>query len=867
MFKRLITIILCIVIWVVSIPIVSSAADSEQLERAIGLAKILELVPDLDKKDLTTPVTRAEMALLVARSIRFDESSSSEVRYFNDLPMDHWAQSAINYLAEIGVISQAEDKLFRPNDQVSLDEAIKMLACIAGYKPYADVKGGYPGGYYDVARVHNMLRGVGRSGSVTVGDAIILTVNALCMNTYSVSGIKQDMQYYDENSDTLLERYWDIHEGNGTVWATDASSLKEDAPAVEDGVIIDSEKYAAGIVDTEQFLGQYVNFFYRDINNNKELLFCYAPSGKNDVIEILSDDFISYKGGKFRYNDENGRAKEVSVSSAAIVAKNGEILTKDISASFNIENGEFKLLDSDRDGIYDIVIIRGCELYVVNTVDIVGERIYADNMKDETKMIERKPGQKLRIYNESGSLEGISNGQVLNVYQSDKSLSVYVTDEKISGKLDAVSNDSDTFVSVNGIEYKMYNSCYETNKNSLKTGSSYVFKLDQFGKIAFLDFDSSTTDSMQFGYLVKAAASKGIKAAIECKIYTTENKMKVLSIDSKPRIDGEKVEQDRIITTLTSASESGVINQLIRYRLNDEGVICEIDTAKKNANEADNTLVKTFDKSTGGVTWGGNYGKFNRLGVFSGGASFTVPVQDSIATADDSDFSYKVSGTWSNGHSFDGVSLYSANSDNLSGNIAVIYSASGAGTEVNYPFLFDRITYGHDKDGFGMNIAHLFGDTEEEIFIAPEYEEQWNALGISRGDVIKITTNINGYINGTEIILDYSKDNLPSGMVQNGSYPFQAKDLSAGYVLRTKGNVVEWGYGTDLSQPFERLNVPSNQKIAVYDSTFRSGEVYIGTVNDILSAENVGDSPSGIMVYGETGNLRRIIVHKNGWKK
>ena len=87
MFKRLITIILCIVIWVVSIPIVSSAADSEQLERAIGLAKILELVPDLDKKDLTTPVTRAEMALLVARSIRFDESSSSEVRYFNDLPM------------------------------------------------------------------------------------------------------------------------------------------------------------------------------------------------------------------------------------------------------------------------------------------------------------------------------------------------------------------------------------------------------------------------------------------------------------------------------------------------------------------------------------------------------------------------------------------------------------------------------------------------------------------------------------------------------------------------------------------------------------------------------------------------------------
>ncbi len=868
MLKRLITIILCAVMLTSSLPTVFSAANSgEQLEKAMGLVDILNLVPDLDKKDVSTPVTRAEMALLIARGIKFDETASSGVRYFNDLAMDHWAQGAINYLAETGVISQADDRLFRPEDTVSLDEAVKMLACLAGYKPYADVHGGYPSGYYEVARMQNMLTGVSTSGSISVRDAIILTANALCMNTYNVSEIKHDTHYYGESSETLLSRYWDIYEGNGTVWAAEGISLKTDISAGFSETVIGDERFISEDFAAEQFLGQYVSFFYHDDGINKELLFCYAPSRKNDMITVLSEDFISYRDGTFKYYNENGKAESVTVSSAAAVAKNGETVTKYISEAFDIENGDFRLLDSDRDGVYDIVIINSCEIYLVNSVDAGMEIIYAKDLSGTVKVIERKDTQKLKLHNGISSMDGIKKDQVLSIYSSAKLLSIYITEANVTGKLDEVSADSKVLVTVGGTEHEMYKKCYDANKNSLTPGSSYVFRLDKAGKIAFVGFDTSAaTGSMQFGYLVNAAPSNGLEGEIMCKIYTTANEMQIINFVSKPKIDGKKVEKEKVIAALTAGSGNGVVNQLIRYRTDEKGLVCEVDTALKNNSEADNTLEKTFEDLTG-VVWGGNYRKFDRLGIFSGGASFTVPIQDNILTADEGEFAYKASGTWSNGQNFDGASLYTVNPNNVSDSIAVIYSSSGAGTENDFPLLFDCVTQVVDKYGTEMKAAHLFGETEEVFYIAPEYYSQWSALGISRGDVIKISTNSKGYISGVSVILDYSENKLPSGMVDEVSYPFQQKDISAGYVLRTQGNIVEWSYGTDMTKPFERLVVPSDRKIAVYDSTLRKSQVYCGSVSDILSAENVGGSASSIIVYGNSGNLRRIIVHKNGWKK
>ena len=420
---------------------------------------------------------------------------------------------------------------------------------------------------------------------------------------------------------------------------------------------------------------------------------------------------------------------------------------------------------------------------------------------------------------------------------------------------------------VGGAEHEMYKKCYDANKNSITPGSNYVFRLDKAGKIAFVGFNtSSSEEAMLFGYLVNAAAANGLEGEIMCKLYTTANEMQIISFVSKPKIDGEKVEKENIVSTLTAASGNGVINQLIRYRTDEKGLICEVDTALKKDSEADNTLDKTYEKLSS-VVWCRNYNKFDRLGLFSGGASFTVPTAENFATAEDDRFSYRTSGTWDNGDTFDGVSLYTVNPDNLGDSIAVIYSAGGVGEKNEYPYLFDSVSQAVDKDGIEMRVAHLYGEAKEDYYIAPEYSDQWNALGLSQGDVIQISTNAKGYINNVRIVLDYSVNNMPSGMVGENSYPFQDKDLSAGYVLRTQGNIIEWGYGTDLSKPFERLNVPNNRKIAVYDSNLRKDKVYIGTVSDILSAENVGENPSGIIVYGATGNLRRIIVHKNGWKK
>lgn len=100
-------------------------------------------------------LTRAEAAKMIAAINGYTDEAMEEDRAedegseadFDDVDKNHWAYYYIKQGVLDGVISGFGDNTFRPDENVTWEQAVKMLVCAAGYETYAAAFGGYPSGY------------------------------------------------------------------------------------------------------------------------------------------------------------------------------------------------------------------------------------------------------------------------------------------------------------------------------------------------------------------------------------------------------------------------------------------------------------------------------------------------------------------------------------------------------------------------------------------------------------------------------------------------------------------------------------------------------------------------------------------------
>lgn len=100
---------------------------------------------------LEDSVTRAEMSAIVCRLYGESEASEAAETTFVDVEKNHWASGYIAMAQSMGVIEGYEDGTFRPENDVTYQEAVKMIISLLGYAPKAELTGGYPGGYMLIA--------------------------------------------------------------------------------------------------------------------------------------------------------------------------------------------------------------------------------------------------------------------------------------------------------------------------------------------------------------------------------------------------------------------------------------------------------------------------------------------------------------------------------------------------------------------------------------------------------------------------------------------------------------------------------------------------------------------------------------------
>ena len=173
---------------------------------------------------LNDTITRAEAVKMICCAYDVDVSSIDGFvnNYFNDVPQNHWAIKYINVAKGLGIVEGDENSNFKPEDEITYNEIVKMIVHVLGYSPMADTRGGYPNGYLMVATQLGVTESLSikNEGVASRNDVAILISNALDIPIMVQTGI-------DFGTEQPAAEYQIANGENGTKLITLRSMLEE----------------------------------------------------------------------------------------------------------------------------------------------------------------------------------------------------------------------------------------------------------------------------------------------------------------------------------------------------------------------------------------------------------------------------------------------------------------------------------------------------------------------------------------------------------------------------------------------------------------------------------------------------------------
>lgn len=205
MSKKIISILLSVM--VVFTGFAAFATDSEPNFERVLEYKIMQ-GDENGNLNLSSPVTRAEMAQLIANILRIGdiEFAGGISDAFADVSKEHWAYNAIMHAKAQKIVCGNGDGTFLPDNPVTYAEAIKMIVISLGYNPLAEARGAWPAGYLTVANSLGLLSITIADEYATREDVAIMLERALDIPIMAQTGFGSQVEYSilnGENGTTL----------------------------------------------------------------------------------------------------------------------------------------------------------------------------------------------------------------------------------------------------------------------------------------------------------------------------------------------------------------------------------------------------------------------------------------------------------------------------------------------------------------------------------------------------------------------------------------------------------------------------------------------------------------------------------------
>lgn len=602
--KKIISILLCLAMLPISV--VTFAEEKEQSvdlysERISKLADFGVVSGyALNTEDFKRPITRADLAAMAVLLLNIDDVTSGKyVSDFYDVPGTHWATSYIEICRALGIVSDNSEHKFYPDAQVGKNEAIKVIVSVLGYGTVATHAGGYPDGYLKVAAANNLLKNVSikKENAVTVEEMLAIIYNAIEVPILKQITFGKTEEYEEHKNVTILSEYFNIYKKEGVVLGNDRTLLSDSAHLGTSQVKIGNDLYNEGITNIADYLGYYVEYYYKKDNSQTDSYIVSFSVKKTETYEVLSDKIEGFSNNTFRYRNESGRAQSLQVSPTVDVIFNGLYKSHYTIQDIMPKNGQVCLIDNNKDGIIEVISVKSYITYYVEKTDASRSAIY-DKYDRKPLYLEEKPERNITIYKDNSSVEfsDIAAGQVLTVMADAftvagdavdvstqaKVITVYITETTVVGLLDSMDKE-ESIAYIDKAEYSFSNSLLKVSNITkliyANLGNHVTVALDYFGRIAYLSDEVESKEA--YGYLIAGEYSA---LSAKCLIFDINtNECKMLELAKKVKIDKTTYSNTDALTKLKTDEygvvSANVIPQLIDYRVDSENKVRRIDTS------------------------------------------------------------------------------------------------------------------------------------------------------------------------------------------------------------------------------------------------------------------------------------------------
>lgn len=735
----------------------------------------------------------------------------------------------------LSLISDSDS--FRPNDSITFSESLKIIVSALGYNELAELKGGYPYGYFVVARDIDLVDGISEFSGVINTDIFNgLFVNALNCSPAKIVSVKNQNIKIDINTDdSLMNLYFDLYKDEGIVEANSRTTLFSNDMLSKNEIRIGNTVYKT-LDNMQDYLGYYVEVYYYSTNKKMhDVIFIKSDESKCREYDITYINYADDEGNeKFKYM-ENNKLKEISVAENASFIYN-EVLVPKSSVSMYPDVGNTVIIDNNGDSKADVVKIYDYKTAVVasksdydNIICLTdGSFIDLGNGEDETDIY---------LNGESASYNTIKKENILSYYETKLGGYYYkkilVSDCLINGKIESVGEDE---VTVNNQSYR-----YDPQlKDSLKPGENAELYIDAFSRVARV---KNNDERFVYGWLY--AINRIGLSDIKMKIFTENARWVELKVKDKVKFDNKLTDSELMYNNFKGMNP---VSQLIRYMVNDDAQIVRLDTA---------TVINRWSEEEKAAI---DSGKF-RISFSADGLQYrsgTKSVDDKIyqdsdtkvfcIPADESDLdSYSVISSIGDAYGNDStIASIKAYDMNLMGTAGAVV-------------IKDTVFKSYD-DIFVLNsISSALNSTKDEVYcvngffkgsLISLYTRDMDCIDInsySAGDVVRPRFNMDGTIEKLDLL--FTLGNGDKQKFQNGNL-YDRSGTAAGLVKEIDFSLKRIAVDVGSAINLYTLNA---KNVCVYDSKLK--KCMSGSISDIA----VGDYIFARISYL---NCADIVVYK-----
>ena len=266
-------------------------------------------------------ISKAEFLNLVMTMLFKDTDFSNPDgadKPFSDVEASHPYYGAIKAAKDLGIVQGNRSALFTPDSEINYDIALTILLNSLNYKLYAEAAGGYPSGYYYIAKQIGILKDITVSeNTVTKGETAKLIYNALFADCVITSEFTQDgfNLTVDSNTNILWEKF-KIKEYDAQVIDNGISSLYGDSIQDDKRVVLknlhNDESILAYISDNSiiDFLGYRIKAFVKfDTETQRNEIIYYNISKNVETVSLKTSDIFNIANGIIEYQEDSGSSK------------------------------------------------------------------------------------------------------------------------------------------------------------------------------------------------------------------------------------------------------------------------------------------------------------------------------------------------------------------------------------------------------------------------------------------------------------------------------------------------------------------------------------------------------------------------------